>query len=172
MASEEVVVKGLSDLQNVLDTFDVNVEKKIMRGALRAGTKVILTEARSNVQRITKSGALLKSLRISTRVNRRGYITSRVIAGSKKAFYALWVEFGTAAHFIAPKAAKALSFAGVFEAGVDHPGAKKSPYLRPALDTKTGAALEAFADTVRAKINVETAKQLEQLPDEVDGGSR
>lgn len=167
MTSSEVRIDGLAELQKALDTFAVNVQKKVMRGALRAGQKVILDQARANVP--VASGDLRKSLRISTRM-KGAMATATLKAGSKKAFYAQMVEFGTAAHLIKPKNARALFFFGNASAAINHPGSKKKPFMRPAFDARAQASIEAFADYVRKRLAKETAKQLAALPDERDAG--
>lgn len=52
-----------------------------------------------------------------------------------KAEYNMAVEYGTKAHRILPRSRKALSWPGARHPvrGVDHPGTRPRPYLRPAL---------------------------------------
>lgn len=161
----ETTIQGLSELDQALSDFPVLLQKKVLRGALRAGQKVFLDEAKAHVP--VKSGALRDSLRISTRI--RGAIVSATLTvGSKIAFYAHMVEFGTLAHFIKPKFAKALGFLGVFVEGVHNPGAQKKPFMRPALDTKQGQAVEAFAGYMRNRLEKESVKQLAAQADQTD----
>lgn len=160
----ETSINGLSDLQALLDKLPANIEKKVMRGALRAGQKVVLNQARQAVHNV--SGDLADSLRIKTGA-RRGKVTATVVAGNGKAFYARMVEFGTASHWIRPKKGKSLFVAGVMRSAVDHPGAKKKPFMRPALDSAAGEgspAFQAVKDYLAARIN----KELDKLPDETD----
>ena len=155
-------VTGLADLQKALNDFPVQVEKKIMRGGLRAGMKPMLEAAKQAVP--VKSSALRDSLRIGTNA-KSGKVTATLKAGDKKAWYAYMVEFGTAAHFIQPKFAKALGFLGALVEGVHHPGSKKKPFMRPAMDTMQPQAIQAMADYLRQRIDKE---QLKNLPDETD----
>lgn len=138
--ADEVKIDGLDELFKAMQEMPVKLEKKVLRGAMRAGAKVFLDRARAKVP--TKTGKLRKSLRISTRV-RNGKIEARLIAGNKEAFYPHMVEFGTAAHFIKPKSRKSLFFAGLAREIVDHPGAKPQPFMRPAFDGGTTDAIEA-----------------------------
>lgn len=158
-------VSGLSELRDALDQFAVNVEKKMLRGALRAGQKIILTAAQQNVP--VDSGALRDSLRISTSA-RGDTVKATLKAGNKTAWYGHMVEFGTTQHYIRPKNAKSLFLAGLAREAVDHPGAQKKPFMRPALDNNAEAATRAFADYLAARIDKETAKTLAALPDEQD----
>lgn len=164
----ETRIDGLSELQAYLDQLPALVEKKLLRGALRAGQMVVLNQARGSVHSI--SGDLAASMRVTTSA-RNGVVKATVKAGNKKAFYARWVEFGTAAHYIKPKNAKSLFFAGLLREGVQHPGSKKKPFMRPALDMAAqdnSPAFQAVADYIRAKVPGEFNK-LGMLPDETDG---
>lgn len=149
----ETTVKGLADLQRALDQLPAKIEANIMRGAMRAATKVIAEQAAANVNSI--SGTLAASITVGTRL-RRGTVTGRVVAGSRakkgkeSAFYARFVELGTAAHVI--KARKPNKMLALGVAQVQHPGARKHPFLRPALDAKGQEALEAMREYIRRRL--------------------
>ena len=151
----EISVTGLAELQKILDQLPAKMEANVLRGALRAGAKVQLAAAKAQVP--VKSGALRDSLKISTRT-RRGTVKAVLSAGAKNkktggdAFYARFVEFGTAQHFIKPKKAKSLFFAGLFGEVVDHPGSKKHPFMRPALDASAQAATQAVGQYIRQRL--------------------
>lgn len=148
----ETQIKGLAELQKALDSLPAKIEANIMRAAMRAGAKVIAKEAATNINNV--SGTLAKSVRFGSRQDSRvGQVTGYVRAGGKakkgrgSAFYAHMVEFGTAAHIIKAKAPNKMLAIGY--AQVQHPGAKKHPFLRPAMDTQATAALEAMREHVR-----------------------
>lgn len=165
----EAKIDGLAELHKQLQALPLNIERKLMRGALRAAQKVVLEQARQNINNL--SGELGASLRISTRVRRDGQISARVVAGNKKAFYAHMVEFGTGRHFIKPKNRKSLFFAGMAREVVDHPGATAKPFMRPAADAAMGnnsEAMEAFKAYLRSRIT----KEMDKLPDESDSTTR
>lgn len=163
----ERVVTGLSELQKFLDELPAKMEANIMRSAMRAGAKVILTEARAKVPVAAPSGenarlygayagALRDSLRITTSL-KAGTVKAVVRAGNNKkdqpVFYAHFVEFGTAAHRIMPQHAKALFFGGhPMAQGVNHPGAVAKPYMRPAMYSQATAALVAVGEKVKARL--------------------
>jgi len=144
-----VHVSGLADLQKFLDALPAKMEANIMRSALRQGANVIRNEAKANVP--VKTGLLRDGLKVSTR-SRRGKVTASVKAGGKHGYIARWIEYGTAAHFIKPKNAKSLFFAGLFSNGVDHPGSAPKPFMRPALDTQAQAALVAVGDAIKKRL--------------------
>lgn len=178
-----VHVKGLAELQKALDEFPASIERNIMRGALRAGANVIAEEARRLVP--VQSGQLRESIRVSVRPQRGGGLVATVKAGGRfkvyksskpiKAaayrtarasggydyhapYYAFWVEYGTARHWIKPKDRKSLFLAGLMRELVDHPGARPKPFMRPAFDSKAQAAIEAMADYIRKRLPLEFKK--------------
>ena len=159
----EIQMDGLSELLKALDELPERIKKNAVRGAIRAGCKVFANEAKQlapigppgSDKYGSYAGALRDSIKArSVRFN-GDWVNGRVSAGNKVAFYARWVEFGTAAHLIKPKNAKALFFGGIFAEGVNHPGAKKHPFLRPALDKASNAALEAYAAYCQRRIDKE-----------------
>lgn len=160
----ETTVKGLADLQRALDELPAKLEANIMRGALRAGTKVLATEAKrlapvgppsTENQRFYggRTGLLRDSIRIKTKM-RRGRVTASVTAGGKTKdggdpYYARFVEYGTAPHVITARRVRVLAI-GVHS--VQHPGAQKKPFMRPALDTMHVAAVEAVREYIRNRL--------------------
>jgi HK97 gp10 family phage protein len=164
-------IEGLSELNDFMQQLPALVERKLLRGALRAGQKVTLDLAKAGVHNI--SGDLAASLRVSTSA-RGGTVHAKLKAGNKKAFYARWVEFGTAAHYIKPKNGKSVVFAGIFREGVQHPGSKKNPFMRPALDQsaqENSASFQAIVGYIQSKLAGEFTK-IGTLPDEQDGMSK
>lgn len=160
----ETRVKGLQDLQKALSELPEKIEKNIMRGALRAGAKLILAEAKKrcpvgppsgrNVERYGgREGLLVDTLRVSTR-SKRGLVTASVVAGAKDKsggdpYYAHFVEFGTKPHVIRAKPGGLLAI-GV--PVVNHPGARAQPFMRPAIDVSSGPALIAFREYIRTRL--------------------
>jgi HK97 gp10 family phage protein len=160
----EVNLTGFAELQAQLDMLPAQIEKKLLRGALRAGVKLILADAKQQIHPVSK--ALANSLRISTGM-KAGTARATLKAGDKTAYYAQWVENGTAAHLIKPKNAHALKFEGGEFSDAKHPGAKKHPFMRPALDAQAqdgSPAFRAVADYLSGRITAE----LDKLPDEID----
>lgn len=168
-------VTGLKELQQFLDALPAKMEANILRGALRAGAKVQLTRAKELVPVESDGphpGALRDSLRIGKTSIKNGVMKIPVVAGSRKkpkpgskaeakavgrvdAYWARWVEFGTAAHFIKPKNRKSLFFAGLAREVINHPGAKPKPFMRPALDATLQAAVAAVGEYIRKRLTKE-----------------
>lgn len=150
--SDDVKIKGLSELQAMLDTLPAKMEANVMRSGLRAGAKVMADEAKRNIR--NKSGTLASTVKISTSV-RRGVVKASVKAGGKNkktggdAYYAHMVEFGTVSHFILGP----LKIGGTILAGVMHPGARAHPFMRPAFDNKHSEALIAVGNKVKQRLS-------------------
>lgn len=163
-------VKGGEELARALLEFTPNLEKNMMRGAMRAGAKVIADEAKNRVP--VDSGELKDSIRVRAGRIRAGKVLFYVQAGSSKPikkkgadgkteyknpWYAHLVEFGVKSHPIiaggGTKAGKVLAAgARILGEKVDHPGTAAKPFMRPALDSKASSAIEAIADYLRKRI--------------------
>lgn len=168
MSEQFVHVRGLEALQKALDELPAKVEANIMRAALAAGARVIAAQAKAiaplevnppGFNFYKKSlgwspGALKRSIKVTSRL-RNGRVTATVKAGDKVAYYAGWVEFGTAAHWIKPKNKKALFFGGKAVKGVQHPGARKNPFMRIAMDAEAQRALQAVGERIKKRLTKE-----------------
>lgn len=160
----EVNVTGLKELDAALGTLPEKMQRNVLRAALRAGAKEIADEAKRLAP--VKSGRLRDSIRVTSRI-RYGTPTATVVAGgrgkgkNKGAWYAHFIEYGTAAHVVKAPDGGFLNFLGIRVREVNHPGARKKPFMRPAADTKSGIALDRFAAFVRARLT----KQGIEIPD-------
>jgi HK97 gp10 family phage protein len=168
MAATTIKVTGLSDLQALLDTLPPKLELNVMRGALRAGGKLIMQEAVANVPVGPTSsgnadkyggyaGALRDSIHLGTKIS-RPYVMARVVVGGKTktgadVWYAHIIEFtGAVPHTISAKGKAALSIGGLLYQSVQHPGMKAHPFLRPALDSKGRDAVIAAAEYMKTRL--------------------
>jgi HK97 gp10 family phage protein len=156
----DIKVKGLSELQKVLDTLPKKIERNILRGALNAGAKPLLNAAKQNCptgepsdygkqQYKLYNGALRDSIRISGRFDaRRGAVISRIVAGGKarktgaNVFYAHMIEFGTKPHSIT-KGGKGEK---------NHPGTSPKPFMRPALDSESFNSVIATGEYIKKRL--------------------
>ena len=145
-------ISGGRELADFLQQFSVKMEKNIMRSALRAGANEFKKAIQANVP--IKSGALRKSVRVTSKI-KKGTVTAAVKVGGKRAPHASLVEFGTKAHKITPKGAKALRIAGYVVADADHPGARPRPFARPAFDANGQAAVQAVGAKIRSRLTAE-----------------
>jgi HK97 gp10 family phage protein len=181
MANSTVNIAGLAELDALLKQLPAKIESNIMRGALRAGQKVILDEAKARVP--VDQGHLKNSIRIAYRAksSKFGWVRMHLVAGSKKAYNAHWVEYGTASHYTGtgktvgkPYIIKAkdgqgkelknklkrhaLRIGAKMVGQVTHPGIKPQPFMRPAFDRAQGAALDATVQYIRTRLPKEVAK--------------
>lgn len=168
----EIHVTGLRELQEFLDQVPVKIEKNIMRGALRAGAKIIEQQAKLNApvgapssenRRIYGgyAGALRDSIRVTTNA-KAGIVYAHVKAGGKNkksgadVYYAHMIEFGavktTAPYQIASAKRGMLAFLGIWRKYVMHPPLRKMPFLRPALDVQAQNAVIAAAEYVKQRL--------------------
>lgn len=167
----DVPVQGLAELDRLLKTLPVKIEANILRGALRAGQKVVADKARALVPR--DSGDLARSIRVRNdrKAARRSYVRADVVAGNATAWYAHLIEQGTASHYtgtgrsvrkpyqIKPRQQPgALLFGGKLRETITHPGIRPQPFMRPASQLLDGPAIDAFAAYVRARLPKELAK--------------
>ena len=166
-----VNVQGLAELQLALDTLAGKVQNNIMRGALRAGQKVIMTRAKQiapvgapsaeNARLYgSREGSLRDSLRVGAKIS-GDQVIATTKAGNKAAFYAHMVEGGTKPHWIRPAHGKSLFIAGLMRTAVFHPGARKNPFMKIVLDSQAQAAVERVGQYIRNRLT----KQGIDIPD-------
>lgn len=175
MATEYQNVSGLKELDAILKTLPAKVEGNVMRGALRAGQKVLLQGAQAELLAAgaVDSGELLRSLRIrqAVRSKKFGWVRMNLIAGNKQAWYAHLLEYGTASYYtgrgrsirkpykIKPKKQPgALLFGGVVREEVTHPGIKPRPFMRNTADRYSRGAIDAVAAYLRKRVPAEAKK--------------
>jgi HK97 gp10 family phage protein len=142
-------VSGLVELNRFLQELPPLVERKILRGALRAGAKPLQQEIKANLP--VQTGTLRDGVKISSTA-RGGAVSAKVKATGRHAFLAPFVEYGTAAHDIVPEHAKSLIFGSLFAEAVEHPGMAAKPVWRPALEAKQGAVVVIVGDYIKKRL--------------------
>lgn len=150
----ETQVKGLAELQKALDELPEKIAANVMRGAMRAGAKVLADEAR--LQAPVLSGELRATIRHAAKIENRvaiGYVRAGPRGDSKKGWYVRFVEFGTAAH-------------------MNHLGATKKPFMRTALDEGAGRALAAVAGYIRKRLAAKHGINVPDPKDAAEGGNK
>lgn len=150
MATRDQAITGGRELDNLLQTLPVKMERNILRAALRAGAAEVLQEVKQRIP--VDSGQLAASARITTRY-RKGTVTASVKVGNFVAWYAHLVEFGTRPHRITPRErGGALQINGTEVRSADHPGTRGQPFMRPAADASLGAAIAAVTARIRQRL--------------------
>ncbi len=143
-----VAVKGLAEAEKWLETFPEQIAREALQAALGAAGARLERAIRAEVP--SRTGVLRESVKTviaTARVN--GAVRGTVGAGGGRAFYAPWVETGTTAHDIAPKAARALTIGSLLRSllrwHARHPGARKRQFMARAFDTEGERAVDAFS---------------------------
>ena len=168
--SSQITIAGLAELKRQLDGLPARIERNVMRGALRAGQKVMLDAARNEAPR--DDGDLQASIRIrnARKSEKFGWVRSHLVAGNAKAWYANLIEYGTASYYIGkgnskrqpykiePRNKQGLFFNGVVRESVTHPGIKPNPFMRRTFDRHQDAALQATVNYLKTRIALEIAK--------------
>ncbi len=166
-------IKGGPELMALLDQLPAKLATNVVRGGLRAGAKVIQTEARLLVR--AESGLTRKSIKIDTGA-RDGRITATIKTRGKHAYLAPMLEYGIAPHFITIADADrgalgvqsqsvktinkmtkrgSLVINGKFVGpSVHHPGVMAHPFMRPALDAKAKDAVNAVGQYIAARLRI------------------
>lgn len=149
-----VNITGGRELAMALKQLTPQLERNVMRAAMRAGAKVINDKARELAP--ADSGNLKKTLKVGT-TSKRGVITATAATKGKGSYIARFVEFGTAAHLIKGRNGGLLKFTArdgktVETQSVNHTGAKAKPFLRPALDSQANKAVVAVGEKIRERL--------------------
>jgi HK97 gp10 family phage protein len=164
MNKTEFTISGGKEVAEMLKRLPVEIENKVMVGAVRAGSKVISDRAKQLAP--VETGALRRSIqprnpRIGTKE-----ITGGVRAGNKVAWYSHLVEFGTAERIVknwVSKAnrkksgsgkpdKKAMTVRDGLFSKVKQPGNKQVPFMRTAMDAEAQAALVKMAEYARNRL--------------------
>lgn len=165
-----------------LEQLPALIAKHVLPGAARVGAKVIAQEAKTllgsrsaDAGKGSKQRVLIAdSVKIRSR-KRDGLIVARVLLEGPGAYVGRWLEYGTSPHFISvdPAFAQGITARRVNKriadgdgdlratltingkpvgATVYHPGARKAPFLRPALDLKGNEAKAAANAYIRSRV--------------------
>ncbi len=148
----EAKVEGADELIKSLIKSDGNVKKSV-KGAVRAGAKVIAGAANANANAISRKPGKKVSVRVRTR---KGFTVASVYPAKGHAELRL-VEYGTPA---GRRTVKNLLHPFVFTSGnrkivawsIRHPGTPARPWLRPAFDGNKDAAQRAVGESLRQAV--------------------
>ncbi|MET4163724.1 HK97 gp10 family phage protein [Marinobacterium sp. MBR-111] len=163
-------VQGLRELEQALKDLGDQVGVKVLRSALRDAGKPTLERAKALAPvsdsahkgykgKVQQPGELKKALKIRTRLSRRNHSVFAFIGvRSKEAYYAQFVEFGTAPHYVTRGAKRSRGT----KSGAKHrskprrmhPGAKPHPFLRPAWDQTKHSALDIFKSRIQHRLQL------------------
>lgn len=153
-----ISVEGAQAIQQALEKAKGHAAR-VLEEAARAGAQIVADEASRLAPRET--GSLAENIEIVT--VEKGLRQVQIAIGpgvarktrrEKKWFYGLFQEYGVTAHTINPKLRRAIAWDGLVRAWAQHPGHAARPFMRPALDGKSGAAQEEIADVLKRKLGL------------------
>jgi len=142
-----VRLEGIEDVVKALEGKQADL-KSAIEAILMVGAEIIRQAAASRAK--GKIAANMTKERLSDSPITVG------IGPSKRQWYAKFREFGTKAHSVKPRRAKALQVGlDTFRARVrNHPGTVAQPFLRPALDENGGDAQTAMGNEVKRVLDL------------------
>lgn len=173
-------VKGMDELLKNLKTLPDKVQKRILVGAVRAGAKPIIKEAKSRVP--VKSGLLKESIGVTRFKTRKKSlvwyeISPRVQKFKLKAedtntgknvvltlkndpYYARFIEFGTYAHLDHSMVKTRTGKLGKRRAEIVAKGfgIKPHPFMRPAFEKEGENSIKFVRDYMRKRLDKELAR--------------
>lgn len=190
MSTREESITGGAELDRLLQTLPVKMEKNVLRSGMRAGAAVFLEEVRQRIP--ADSGQLRASARVTTR-SQRGQVSASVKVGNFVAWYARFVEYGTQAHYVKVSDIDRGRGRGIGRRGsanrretlasirtvnrrslqiganfigpsVHHPGARAKPFMRPAADAGFPRAVAAATKKIRQRLTAQGLNTPEALP--------
>jgi len=144
MATENVEIQGLDELERALLELEAKTAFKTLRGALAKGARPMIKEAKALAPKDT--GALAQSIGMFSRKGRAGDRAAVVFVGPKS-------KSKTAIELANSKRAKPVK--GVFYGHMVEKGTVKmqpQPFLRPAFDAMAGRAIGIFANDLKKKV--------------------
>ncbi len=162
MATQRRISSALQKLPN-------RILERIVGTAASFAMKPMVKAAKANLAGVSKTGTLRKSIGIKKKMYRNNGVVF-VVVGPQKGFkdpetnedpikIAHLVEFGTRAHKITAKQKGLTIGSDVIRGDVDHPGAKKTPFMRRAFDGYKHQAVRRY----RQKMAKGVDKQVKKL---------
>jgi len=157
----------MEDVKRMMDAAKKAFDPALIQTAIMPAAMIIRDEAKRGV----KLGAgrrpsgepreYLRHLIFATK-GKRGVPDVIVGVSAKKAPHAHLVEFGTSAHRISPRPPKTLLFIPAlmkFVPFIRHPGAKKKPFLRPAVRASKRRVAAKMEDGLRKLLDRQLPKR-------------
>lgn len=155
-------VKGLDELLASLKQLPQNIQKNVVRGAIRAGAASLVKEAKANVP--VDTGNLKKSIGIvAVKSKKPQYIqfkvTTRKGYGLKNdGWYAHMVEFGTLGKRDEPLSSETHRSLKAKEMAEKGFGSPAQPFMRPAYENKGEEAIDVAKEYMSKRIDKEIQK--------------
>jgi len=145
-------IKGGKEVAALIAQLPVQIETKLLRNGLAAGANIIRDEAKALAPK--KSGLMAEAIKTVRRSGTPdGEVVVKIRLKGPHAYLGLMIEYGVKTHLIWVRSKKDLAINGVVIGHrVWHPGFAEKPFMRPALDSKAGEAVQAVVEYVAANI--------------------
>lgn len=154
-------VKGLAEIERKLQSLPENVRKKHVRKALQDGSDLVRSDAQRRVAAISARRVkddFLFFLRAPDIHHLKDYVVSKIKVGVRGAYaivgldykkvrHGHLVEFGTKPHKIK-----------IGRITINHPGAKKQPFMRPAFDAHSDRSVGVITTQLRDAVEKEAER--------------
>ncbi len=157
--------RGGNAVRRFMAALPAELERKVLRGAARAGADVIADEARGTVRSRLVAGFI--GIKVT---GEAGHVLAKVsVTDDWARSVGIWLEYGTDPHYITVDDSQRegrtatrinrLAKAGVLVINgrpvgqtVFHPGAQAYPFLRPALDLRERDAVAAAQTYINSRV--------------------
>jgi len=154
------MISGLDEVLRKLNKLPERIQKNIVTGAIRAGAKPIVKEARALVPKDT--GTLKKSIGIKKRRSRDKNIVHFTVSplAKKGGWKAHFIEFGTYSKFDHPMKKQRTGKLGKKRAVIVAKGGgiKPHPFMRPAFEKKGEESIKFVKEYMKKRVDKELAK--------------
>lgn len=151
MASR-VVIEGVEEIVAEMKRRGINVTQGLT-AICNAAADVVLESAQAKAAGV--SSRVSASMEKETLEASGQHVVVGVGPNRKRGWIAHFLEFGTAAHWIRPRKAKALRLAdGSLVRRVHHPGTAARPFMRPAFDESVGGAQTAAGNKTKQLLEI------------------
>ncbi len=167
-----VNVEGLEELEKTLLELGAEVGSKALRGALMDAAKPTMDTAKALAPvadephtgykgKIWQPGELRDAIKRKSKVDHFGHAAEVEVGaiGNVAGWYAKFVEFGTAPHYLNRGAKRGTSrelsgnkYRRSASVRRMHPGAKPQPFLRPAWNQTRDGTISRFQERLRKRI--------------------
>ena len=134
MTQQGVPIEGLPRMRKQFKELSDKMQRRVLRGALRAAARPVLKDAKARVP--VRTGALKKAIGVAVTVKT---VESTATIGVRR-----------------KRPGQPARRAHLVEFGTKHTSAR--PFLRPALDSKKEAVVRTLAEALKKQIDTETAK--------------
>lgn len=146
-----IVLEGVDEIVAEMRRRGVNVTQGLT-AICNAAADVVLESAASKAAGV--SSRVSAAMEKETLEASGQHVVVGVGPNRKRGWIAHFLEFGTAAHWIRPRKAKALHIGGRWVRRAYHPGMAARPFMRPAFDESANDAKTAAGNKTKQLLEI------------------